>query len=472
VVSVTCNTCASQADLFVAPSQAGVCTEQPTPLTALPAVPAVHRQSASKDNKPAFNATLSRTDTHSTVSPPSLQPLKLGDPLLARRPGHGRRRSSHGHAKRPSISAPNSFRRIEYTEGQRASLVPLRLGPVVLSEPPMPKAHVADSATDMLPCRTRNRSDSAQRLLPDSKRESYRAQRESPCQRCQQRSSTALDTNANTTASQNDQPPISGVAPISRPAPVSRQSSSSSLRQQAVVISAVSLPTRAPIERNRLRRKRSLQSMRKSTQDEKNLDVEKEILELKTIVEEQKLARPRSPEQHVSAIAPSMPLRARSETLDAIGSAFARPLTAREPSRIYDVFNSPEKPRRPSTSRTVSRTSSRVSGWLSGLLLTTSTPALTNEPFYKCVPPTHARQRAQSESSLCASVTELGSPTLTAASSPTTKCHSRSLTAESRLTSLSPQSTLYNPEWPVINKGAEEQWPIGTAPPSQVGLAF
>ena len=318
---------------------------------------------------------------------------------------------------------------------------------------------------------THKRSDSTQGLLLQSKRESYRSHRDTPFQRCQQLSSTALSTKTSASSldssHQHSTQHSPAVEQLPYRPPISRGSSSSSLRKQAQ-------ETRAPsAERNRLTRKRSLQSVRKSSTDVGDGTVDREILELNTIVEERRaeLPRPQSPPtQHIAAIAPTMAMRARSETLDAIGSALARPLTARDATHIAEVFDPPPKRARPSTART----STRVSGWLSGLLpaISTTTQSAAQEPFYQCKLP--ALRRTHSEASIrtsTASVTELDSPSLTAASSPTTKGHSRSLTAESRLTPISPPSTVYDYEMNENKKDAEEHWPLSTSR-SQVGLAF
>ncbi|KAK5118696.1 hypothetical protein LTR85_007902 [Meristemomyces frigidus] len=436
----------------------------------MPTAPYAH---VFKGDEPIFELEASPTSSGPTQHPPSLNPLDLGQGLLQdRRPNRGRRKSSFGHAKRPSISAPNSFRRVEYTDGQRASLIPLRLGPVVLSESPPPERSPPMTVTETIASRTRNRSDSTQDLLSDTKRESYRAQRDTPFQRCQQRGSTTIESPSSPSGNESD-PPYAPPALDQSPmrAPLTIRTSSNSLRRQAMETSATSALQRLSNERTRLKRKRSLQSMRKPYAESGDMNVDKEILELNTIVEERRTdaARSRALEHHIPAVAPALQLHTRSETLNDIGSIFARPLTAREPARLH-VFDSPEKPARPFTSRAASRTSSRVSGWLSGLLPTASVPAGIQEPFYKCVPP--ARPRAHSQASLCTSVTELESPSLTAASSPTSKGHSRSLTAESRLTPLSPQSAIYSHELPDVRKDAEEHWPIVTARPSQVGLAI
>ncbi|KAK6384266.1 hypothetical protein LTR65_009742 [Meristemomyces frigidus] len=435
-------------------------------------MPVANRQHDFKGDEPIFDSDSSPGLARPLGLPPSLKPLDFGHGLFHdRRPKHSRRKGSFDHAQRPSISAPKSFRRLDYTDGQRTSLIPLRLGPVVLSESPPPARGPPMTVTENVVSRTRNRSDSTQVLLWDTERESYRAQRDTPFQRCQQRSSTTAVTPSTQPSLENEQSHTSpALDQLSARAPITARTSSSSLRRQAIEASATS-SQRSSNERSRLKRKRSQQSMRRTYAESGELDVDKEVLELNTIVEERRndAARARTPEHHIPAVAPALQLQARSETLNDIGSIFARPLTAREPARLR-IFDSPEKPARPSTSRRASRTSSRVSGWLSGLLPTASASGQIQEPFYKCVPP--AQPRPHSQASLCISTTELGSPSLTAASSPTSKGHSRSLTAESRLTPLSPQSTIYSHELTDFRKEADEHWPILTITPSQVGLAL
>ena len=196
--------------------------------------------------------------------PPSLKPLDLGESsLLGRRSQHGRQKSSSGHSKRPSIGAPHAFRRLDHTEAQRQSLVPLRLGPVVLRGSPGP--------TDNSPTLrrspnvvSRERSNSTQALLPDAaKPETSRTQRDTPFQRCQRRGSAMMATQQQDTPSESDRTSASlDERPSVRP-PVSTRSSSSSLRQSAVEASASSTPSKASSERIRLKRKRSLPSARK-----------------------------------------------------------------------------------------------------------------------------------------------------------------------------------------------------------------
>ena len=416
--------------------------------------------------------------THHTERPPSLQPLRLGgSSLLGPSPQHDDRFDTFVHTARPSIGAPNAFRRLESTEGQRAGLIPLRLGPVVLTESaPMPREPSVTPTGRTTS--THQRSDSTQELLPSDKRESYRRNRDTPFQRCQRGSIIAPDPRQTPLVTEETRAPTlvlsTSQARVVRPQP-SRQSSSSTLRRSSSEAPSPLEGPRPSSERNRLRRKRSAQLLRMSSSDTFDLGIEKEVLELNTIVEERRVEASRSKSlepQHIAAIAPGMQVRARSETLNDIGSALARPLTAREPSRMFDHEVISRSITRPSTAQGVTyrRNSSRVSGWLSGLWSTTSTPAAAGQdPFYKCAP--SSRPRPWSEASLCSTVTHIESPSLTLASSPTSKSHSRSLTAESRITTLSPPFTIYDHEMPDMKNDTEVHWPLEITR-SQVGLAL
>ena len=455
-----------------------MCNEQPLPLSMLPSRSIARPQPTFKDDERVDGLVLAIHNPNLSDRPPSLRPLDLGESsLLSRWPHHVRQKSSIGHSKRPSIGAPQSFRRLDHTEAQSQSLMPLRLGPVVLRESPVPDRDIPTSKPIPSPG-SRTRSDSTHNLLPDAvKDEPYRSQRDIPFQRCQQRSSTmwpfppqaTLDEHDRTKALIGNEPPVQST--------ISTRSSSSSLRSQAVETGASSITPRPPSERSRPKRKRSLPSVRKPYADSGYQDLDREILELNTIVEERRVeaSRDNSPEQHVPAIAPSMQVRARSETLDAIGSALSRTLTARDFRPNPDAIDvTPDQPIRRRSTSTPKRGSSRVSGWLSSIFPKSSTAHLpSGEPFYKRQPPPRPLQRPHSEASIRTLVTDMDSPSLTAASSPTSKGHSRSHTGESRMTPLSP-ATIYGGNggddygW----KEAENQWPVVMTPTSQVGLAL
>lgn len=474
----------SSSDSVAASTSIRLCNEQPLPRQTLNTFPT--SAYSAPDVYDQTDNTIEGTRHKNQVSerPPSLRPLDLGSSLLGGLPHHKRQKSSQSHTKRPSISAPYSFRRLDHYDAQRQSLVPLRLGPVVLRESPIPpEINDPTPPKPTLQLDTHTRLASTQNLLDDdqdSRPRSYRAHRESPFQRCQQRSSgmwplpstrPSDDTGLASTS-------IEESVPI-RPA-ISTKSSSSSLRRQTGEIYGSSVTPRSSTERLRPKRKRSQQSLRKHMVENGDPEVDREILELNTIVEERRAeaARDGSVDQHVPAIAPSMQVRARSETLDAIGSALSRPYSARdlrEDATSTNVTTSERPPLRRSVS-TTSWASSRVSGWLSSVLSSASNNHWQNsEPFYKCQPAPTPLQRTKSEASTWDSVTEVESPSLTAATSPTSKGHSRNHTGESRVTPISPLDLdVYGgfPYVPASTKDADADWPIVMSPTSRVGIAL
>lgn len=439
-----------------------------------------------------------------TERPPSIKPLDFGDSsLMGKVSLHGRRKSSttllnfHKTAKRnsskslarTSIGQPTNFRRLDYTEKQRRSLKPLQLEPVVLrgdivavpSDHDTDVRHNASKSLDVDYC-----------LATAAKRSSYRESRETPFERCQQMSATAKQDQSPTTTRDERSYGREASRPV-QPTLSTKSSSSSmySLRRQALEssTSGTTSSSRTSTERTRLKRKRSNQTNRMPSSESNELD--KEILELNTIVEERRAesARPLSPEnRHVPAVAPSMTVRARSETLTDIGSAFSRPLRLdtdcptiaeavsptpiKSPvkSRLSRPFtNMPDSNLTTETVGVVRRPSSRVTGWLTNLLSTSTIPEDTTavqQPFYSCVPlSTQTRRRAVSEASFC---TTIESMSTTSSPSYSKGGHSRSVTGESSsrgmMTPISPPSTACTSEF----ERREKQWPN----PSQVGLAL
>ena len=396
--------------------------------------------------------------------PPSLKPLELGErSLLGRRPHHGGTKGAAGHGKRKSLSEPCSCR-------QPDPLVPLRLKPVVLRESPTPydDAPLTDAWNAT---RSRARSDSTQGLLPSTMGSGlYRSQRETPFQRCMQRSSTfwplGSEDDANRTTLAQDT--------VRQPHPPrSRRSSSGSLRRRPGDTRGPFDTARPPGERMRPQRKHSLQSLRKPYAESGDLELDNEVLELNTIVEERRAeaAREDSPGQQSGNIER---VRPRSETLNAIGSAFSRPLTAPDLHRADSVLDtiSPRQRIRRSTSSST-REGSRVSGWLSGLFTSSSMAnAADVEPFYKCQPQPRQVRRSHSIASLRTWDVEADTPSLTAASSPTSKGHSRSQTAESRTTSMLPFPAYTEIGNASDNQKSEDEWSVDMTPTDQVGLAI
>ena len=466
---------------FLASTRAGLCNEQPTAHENIYSIPARSTNATGRnqhsyiDDKSFYEHDLVRPITQ---QPPSLKPLDLGEKsLFGKISAFGRQKCSPSQPTRPVIGLPTNFRRLDVDDAQRHDLVPLKLGPVVLRETPDPDALAMTARYGYDPSRS---TDS---LVLAADREPYQAIRNTPFERCQQISSSACGSPV---VQQSDNPGSFQEPRPTRP-PLSTHSSSSSIRslrrQGTDNASTSSTPSKASIEWHRLKRIKSSQSMSRGGHE-----IEREILELNTIVEERRADATRStaPTEHVPAVAPSMMVKARSETLNDIGSVFSRPLTAPRPTSIHASHArslSATNIVRPASTKTAStstsRAKSRVTGWLSGILPTTSsnyhhqtTPL--SEPFYKCVPPPSSAHRPMSDASICTTVTQLESPGLTTASSPVSKGHSRTLTADSRFTSTTPPSFAYAHGSPADRKESEQehQWPVVSGRLSQVGVAF
>lgn len=256
----------------------GICDEQPAPLKAIISRPMT--AALSPHNEAGF-------DYHArpiTDRPPSLKPLEFGEPsLLGRIYPPGIYTSSSNVTKRISIGTPTNFRRLDYTEQQRRSLIPLQLEPVTLRESVVvvPESGLGKD----LPLTKTEYLDRHSRRQSLKERQSWR-------------------------------PMLSSH---------SSSSSMRSLRRQALETRSSSSSTSQSIDWSRLNRKRN--TIRKSLSENTESDVEQEILELNTIVEEirSESSRSQSSDGHVSAVAPLMSIRARSETLNDIGSVFSRP---------------------------------------------------------------------------------------------------------------------------------------------------
>lgn len=395
------------------------------------------------------SSTVSEADLVRPISqrPPSLKPLDLGETsLMGKMTLHSRRKSSTSllwSPKRTEIGPPTDFRRLDPTDAQTCSLKPLQLEPVVL------KGHEDDVSSE------------AVRIAPsvmsasDTDRHWYRDARDPPWQRCQQMS-TSPRCGIAVPCNQDESPPRcdTPMRPYSAKPLLSTQSSLSSMRSlhrqlPETSASGTSFSTsRTSVERIRLHRKRSNQSTRMSFADSKDLD--QEILELNTIVEERRAeaGRGKSHEDlHIPAVAPRMGLRARSETLCDIGSAFSRPLrleTACQPvQEAVSPVKSPAKFRlsRPFTTKSDSshppvqeagmgrRPSSRVAGWLSNILSTSaaSTSDTASQSLYSVRPSrvSSASSSSSSSSSQRSTVTAPESPCHTSTSSAISQEHSR-----------------------------------------------
>jgi hypothetical protein len=304
----------------------------------------------------------------------------------------------------------------------RQALVPISLGPVVLSDAPevvpnqpLPGAVWEDTKIK----RQHQRSESTQELLSNAARQPYLENRETPYQRCGRQSTETLAMQSITR--ENLVPKASASTP----------SLSSSIghhaRDTSNSSSLLTLNER-PRTGIRLQRKRSNQS-KSSFGNPGDSDVEKEVLELNTIVEERRAESNKvrhGDSHHIPAVAPSMHVGARSETLNDIGSALSRPLTVHH-------LNSDE-PAQELDSKQIRPKSSRVSGWLSSVTTSSATTLKPSDsdssgeqPFYKCGTDTDA-PRDRNNLSASSSGTALDSVLYTLESSPTTsKRYSRSL---------------------------------------------
>jgi hypothetical protein len=177
--------------------------------------------------------------------------------------------------------------------------------------------------------------------------------------------------------------------------------------------------------------------------DDFDSEIDREILELNTIVEERRAEAARAQvrdHNHIPAVAPRLAGRARSETLTDIGSALSRPLLAGSlpvsmTNRLSRPFTSvPEPYERPMSSQSDPRPSSRVSGWLHDVLPSPLSPA-ASEPAAAAT----NHQRMASDVSQLTVGSSANSPSLTnASSSHTTNGHSRNPTADYRFPPLSP----------------------------------
>lgn len=310
----------------------------------------------------------------------------------------------------------------------RKALVPIQLGPVILRD----ASEIAQDNTSTLPSGIgdskseyrHKRSESTQNLFGNASRPSYFDNREMPHQRYGRHSAETLTQHLHSEEN---------IAPR---ATRSTHSLSSSFRQHSrdVSTSSSSTLTERPKTGARLQRKRSNQS-KSSFGNPGDSDVEKEVLELNTIVEERRAEgnRVRSRDsRHIPAVAPSMQVGVRSETLNDIGSILSRPLAVQHTTTGKASLAMDDKEQLPRTSR--------VSGWLSDVTTSVKPDADNNEPFYKyCADNTHERNISTNSSR---TAVDSGSHTLD--SSPTTwKRYSRSL----MVTPLTPVENDVSDEW-------------------------
>ncbi|SMQ54717.1 unnamed protein product [Zymoseptoria tritici ST99CH_3D7] len=459
-------------------SPSTVCYTQPTIIKSMISRPRVAVRSIhSKSEAGSEDSDCVRP---SSERPPSLKPLDLGEtPFFSRMSLPSLNRDSWGTSKRISIGPPTAFRRVELTEQQRASLIPLGLDPAVLRE------------FVVIPQDDEPALSYATSKATDSQRNSFY---NAPSPRHGKAISiTSLPASAASTIERTRNVPPTRERMPNRPMLAYRSSSGSirSLRRQVIDVNAAATASRHSIDWARLGGRRRADSRNRSMESN-NLDIDREILELNTIVEERRAEGLRSstPDTHVSAVAPLMSIRARSQTLTAIGSAFSRPLpvtTENTPQQTPDLDTAEISPitqrlSRPFTlmpdqiptlaaeSTTTVRsapTNTRVNGWLSSLFPSIKPDtAITRDTFYACSPPL-VHQRVVSTAST-ATVTESDSPS--DPSSAFSKHHSRSITEVSAMTpTSSPPSSAR--EW---KRGSATVWAVEAdcVSPTKVGLAF
>lgn len=401
--------------------------------------------------------------------PPSLNPLDFEEKPLMPWSHRANPSPPPSRNQRPSISSPYAFRRLDQTETQKQGLIPLRLGPVVLRDSPSESPNLPHPPEPAL-SRGNTQSDSTDDLLADDDSpHSYRENRESPFQRCQQQSSNAKS--GQTPGAQVEVTPTTFDDIVTTPTrpPLTVTTSTGFARRTESDAPVSSTKPRISNERSRLR-KHSLPALRKDDR------LEQEILELNTIVEERRAenARDKRSSQHVPAVAPSMQVRARSETLNSIGSALSRTLPTRskqDQQRIPDT-SMPHNGivQRPNSASSWS--SSRFSDPISDVLPSSPANLPNGELFYKCRMDEQPR-RTVSEASMSTFLTELDPPSLTT-SSPMSRGHSRHLTDESQTTSLSPYTPGNGTHSRDLSKSDKEtrQWPFFTMTNTEVGVAF
>lgn len=283
---------------------------------------------------------------------------------------------------------------------QKKGLIPLPLGPVVLREP-NDTAYTTNQSTDsreaLNATRRQQGSDSTQDLLVNAYFPPCRETRETPYQRCGRQSAETLAKRASPTDTiTHAHAPSPSVRLFPAKANASSPSLSTSLMQHARDLSNSSSQSTLVDQRStrntpRLQRKRSNQS-KGSFGTVEDSDVEKEVLELNTIVEERRAEnnRNRSPTGHVPAVAPLMQVRARSQTLTDIGSALSRPLAASQNDlRVLESSRKESGDVGPQSSKS----NSRVPGWLSSFTSNTTTKTRTTEQTTSYDQPSHRRPK-------------------------------------------------------------------------------
>jgi len=362
-------------DIDTASSTESTYCKQPQ-LTALPSFPPLNTTPAVRNDK-SDNDAGSRCDSRQSdpVSSPPKSFQFDPDYLLPQLSTNDTDNHGSQRPQSPSYDPISPTRRVRLNRSesiQKKGLVPLPLGPVVLRDT-NEADYVANQTTasrEVLGASHRHQgSDSTQNLLSNASLPPYLETRETPYQRCgrQSKETSAKRTSPTNTSTHSQAPsPAVRLAPLKANAP--SPSLSASLlhhsRDRSNSSSHSTLVDQRPSRNTpRLQRKRSNQS-KSSFGNTEDSDVEKEVLELNTIVEERRAEnnKNRSPTGHVPAVAPSMEVRARSQTLTDIGSALSRPLATSQndfrPATSHDKEKGGPQSSKPG---------SKVPGWLSSV---------------------------------------------------------------------------------------------------------
>ena len=398
--------------------------------------------------------------------------------LLNPRHAHTKRRCNLSHIRCQSVREHKCHRRLDYGDAQRVPLAPVRLAPVVLREPP-PSFDESATVSETTVSRSHNDLNwsvsSAQRV----KRVSSRKRRPPPLLQGLDPKPERKEVITYATHAEHDMEAMTAVHAAARStshrASLASYTTSGPFKETDRYGRSVPSLRSPSEERVRLKRKQSLPSIR--TPYEGSADsFDQELVELQAIVAEQRRADAigsQSSEQHVAAVAPTMRVDARSETLNDIGSALARPLLARDHVNCINIYDPNYRTQRRAMPRTASRASACVSGWLSNLLPIVSAPARRLMPKHIQNCGTEARpSRADSDTSLRISTAETGVSMLTPSDSPASRTHRRSPTVYEGLPSVSPASTTCSPTLPGETSDNDCEWRPRPLVRGEVGMAL
>jgi len=394
-------------DNDTASSKEATYSKQPQ-LTALPSLPPLNTTPIAQQGT-SDNDARSRCDSRQSDPVSSLPKSFHFDPdyLLPQLATKDTENVGNHLPQSPTYDPMSPTRRVHLSRAQsiqKKGLIPLPLGPVVLRDPnDTIYATNQPTATRDAPSTTRRNqgSDSTQDLLGNASTPNYLETRETPYQRCGRQSTETLARRASPTENATHaQAPSPSVRLFPPKANTQTPSLPASLRQHARDLSNPSshstlVDQRSSRNNPRLQRKRSNTS-KSSFANTEDSDVEKEVLELNTIVEERRAEnnKDRSASGHVPAVAPSMQVRARSETLTDIGSALSRPLTASSKKDLRVETGDYEMEEREGLASSKShKSSSSVPGWRLASVSPTSTTSTANTTINTNYSPTTTQTR-------------------------------------------------------------------------------